>query len=115
MDQLVAGGKPIETFGWPSPCFADFRGTGKLDLICGEFRDGFTFFENIGEFAEIEAWLADVVTALTPWRGVLGTVATDTTLRLPGVRMCRPGAMQRPEMDRHHDGVDVLGELWGSA
>ncbi|NBS41955.1 hypothetical protein EBS80_04855, partial [bacterium] len=26
----------------------DFRGTGKLDLICGEFRDGFTFYENIG-------------------------------------------------------------------
>jgi hypothetical protein len=24
------------------------RGTGKLDLICGEFLDGFTFFENIG-------------------------------------------------------------------
>ncbi len=46
--QLMAGGKPVETFGWPSPCFADFRGTGKLDLICGEFRDGFTFFENIG-------------------------------------------------------------------
>jgi hypothetical protein len=28
--------------------FADFRGTGKLDLICGEFLDGLTFFENIG-------------------------------------------------------------------
>ncbi len=43
-----AGDKPVETFGWPSPCFADFRGTGKLDLICGEFRDSFTFFENSG-------------------------------------------------------------------
>jgi len=28
--------------------WGDFRGTGKLDLICGEFRDGFTFFENTG-------------------------------------------------------------------
>ncbi len=50
--QLMAGDKPAETYGWPSPCFADFRGTGKLDLICGEFRDGFTFFENIGTRTE---------------------------------------------------------------
>lgn len=41
-------GKPIDVYGQPSPCFADFRGTGKLDLICGEFLDGFTFFENVG-------------------------------------------------------------------
>lgn len=46
--KLMAGDKPIETFGNPSPCFADFRHTGKLDLICGEFLDGFTLFENIG-------------------------------------------------------------------
>ena len=46
--KVMAGGQPVETFGWPSPNFADFRGTGKLDLICGEFRDSFTFFENIG-------------------------------------------------------------------
>lgn len=46
--KLMAGDRPVETFGWPSPCFADFRGTGKLDLICGEFRDSFTFYENIG-------------------------------------------------------------------
>lgn len=45
---LRAGDKPVETFGWPSPCLADFRGTGKLDLLCGEFLDGFTFFENTG-------------------------------------------------------------------
>lgn len=42
------GDAPAETFGMPSPSFADFRGTGKLDLICGEFLDGFTFFENVG-------------------------------------------------------------------
>ena len=46
--KIQAGDKPIETFGWPCPCFADFAGTGKLDLICGEFLDGFTYFENIG-------------------------------------------------------------------
>ncbi|MCY2995673.1 MAG: VCBS repeat-containing protein [Planctomycetota bacterium] len=46
--RVLAGDKPVETFGWPCPSFADFRGTGKLDLICGEFRDSFTFFENIG-------------------------------------------------------------------
>ncbi|MBI3881981.1 MAG: VCBS repeat-containing protein [Verrucomicrobia bacterium] len=46
--KVMAGGKPVETFGWPSPCFADFKGNGKLDLICGEFLDGFTYFENIG-------------------------------------------------------------------
>ncbi|MEI6713883.1 MAG: VCBS repeat-containing protein [Verrucomicrobiota bacterium] len=46
--RLNAGDKPLETFGWPSPCLADFKSTGKLDLICGEFLDGFTYFENIG-------------------------------------------------------------------
>ena len=45
---ILAEGKPAETFGWPSPCLADFKGTGRLDLICGEFLDGFTYFENTG-------------------------------------------------------------------
>jgi FG-GAP-like repeat len=48
---VEAGGKPVETFGWPSPNFADLDGDGDLDLLCGEFRDSFTYFENTGSRA----------------------------------------------------------------
>ncbi|MEO7598833.1 MAG: VCBS repeat-containing protein [Opitutus sp.] len=50
--QLHAAGAAIDVYGRPSPCFGDFRGTGKLDLICGEFIDGFTYYENIGTRTE---------------------------------------------------------------
>lgn len=50
--RLEADGRPVDVYGMPSPVFGDFRGTGKLDLICGEFVDGFTFFENIGTRTE---------------------------------------------------------------
>ncbi|MSR51780.1 MAG: VCBS repeat-containing protein [Gemmataceae bacterium] len=46
--KIMAGYKEVETFGWPSPNLADFDGDGDLDLLCGEFLDGFTYFENIG-------------------------------------------------------------------
>jgi hypothetical protein len=46
---LNAGGGEIDVYGWPSPSFADFDNDGDLDLVCGEFLDGFTHFENIGD------------------------------------------------------------------
>ncbi|MHB8900541.1 MAG: FG-GAP-like repeat-containing protein [Thermoguttaceae bacterium] len=51
-EQLAADGKPIDTYGMPSPCLADFDRDGDLDLICGEFVDGFTWFENTGTRGE---------------------------------------------------------------
>lgn len=47
-EKLKAGKADLETFGWPSPCFGDFDADGDLDLICGEFLDGFTYFKNVG-------------------------------------------------------------------
>ncbi|MGE3821980.1 MAG: FG-GAP repeat domain-containing protein [Isosphaeraceae bacterium] len=50
--RIEAGGRPIDTFGMPSPNLADFDGDGDLDLICGEFLDKFTYFENVGTRTE---------------------------------------------------------------
>lgn len=50
--QVAAGGKPLDVFGMPSPNFGDFDGDGDLDLLCGEFVDHFTYFQNVGTRTE---------------------------------------------------------------
>jgi len=47
-DKIQAGGQPIDVYGAPTPNMNDFDGDGDLDMICGEFIDKFTWFENIG-------------------------------------------------------------------
>lgn len=51
-EKLKAGGAHVDVFGMPSPNLADFDSDGDLDLLCGEFLDGFTYFENIGSRRE---------------------------------------------------------------
>ena len=50
--QLMSAGKPVESLGAPTPLPADFDGDGDLDLVSGEFVDGFTYWENVGTRAE---------------------------------------------------------------
>jgi hypothetical protein len=46
--KLMVNNQPIDVYGMPSPNFADFDNDGDPDLICGEFLDKFSYFENIG-------------------------------------------------------------------
>jgi len=46
--QLHAGDAPLDVYGCPSPNFTDWDRDGDLDLICGEFLDKITYFENVG-------------------------------------------------------------------
>ncbi len=49
---LEADDKPIDVYGMPSPSLADFDGDGDLDLVCGDFIDRLTYFENTGSRTE---------------------------------------------------------------
>ncbi|MGQ8337471.1 FG-GAP repeat domain-containing protein [Sunxiuqinia sp. A32] len=46
--RLQAEGEDIDVEGNTNPSMADFDNDGDLDLICGEFVDRFSWFENIG-------------------------------------------------------------------
>ena len=46
--RLNAGAKPIDAYGYPCPMMFDFDGDGDQDIICGEFVDKLTWYENIG-------------------------------------------------------------------
>jgi len=50
--KIEAGGSPVDVYGMPSPNFADFDGDGDPDLICGNFVDRLTYFENVGTRTE---------------------------------------------------------------
>ena len=44
----LADGSPMWVNGNPMPMAEDWDGDGDLDIVCGEFVDGFTYFENVG-------------------------------------------------------------------
>ncbi|MBI1318806.1 MAG: VCBS repeat-containing protein [Candidatus Hydrogenedens sp.] len=50
--RVQAGGSDVDTYGCPSPNFADFDNDGDLDLLTGEFLDRLTYFENTGTRSE---------------------------------------------------------------
>ncbi|MCA9270060.1 MAG: VCBS repeat-containing protein, partial [Planctomycetales bacterium] len=52
--KLTAAGEPIDVYGRPSPNLEDFDGDGDLDLLCGEFVDTLTYFQNVGTRAKPE-------------------------------------------------------------
>ena len=51
-EPIKAGEKPIDVYGRPAPNYVDFDGDGDADLLCGEFLDGFTYYENVGSREE---------------------------------------------------------------
>lgn len=50
--RIQADGQPLEVYGEPSPNFFDADGDSDLDLICGEFLDRMTYFQNVGTRSE---------------------------------------------------------------
>ena len=61
--RIKAAGVEIDMEGAPVPSVADFDGDGDMDIICGEFIDGLTWFENVGTLAKPEfaagRWVAN--------------------------------------------------------
>jgi len=51
-EKILADGEPVDVFGKPSPNLVDWDQDGDLDLICGEFLDRITLFENRGSRSE---------------------------------------------------------------
>ena len=47
-EKIKAGNGVVDTYGMPSPSLADFDNDGDLDLLCGEFLDGFSYHVNTG-------------------------------------------------------------------
>jgi hypothetical protein len=50
--KILAGGKALDVYGKPSPNLVDWDQDGDLDLICGEFLDRISYFENTGSRTE---------------------------------------------------------------
>jgi hypothetical protein len=46
--RIEAAGKPIDRYGTPAPTPIDWYGSGRLDLVTGDFVDRIAFFRNIG-------------------------------------------------------------------
>ncbi len=46
--KIMVDNEPLDVYGKPSPNLIDWDKDGDLDIICGEFLDRITFFENTG-------------------------------------------------------------------
>ena len=83
----TSDGNPVDVYGMPSPNLADFDGDGDLDLICGEFLDGFTYFRNHGTREKPKflsgAPLGAYVRNTRKRRKVIGGIAMDLQMITP--------------------------------